>query len=262
MRVHVSIHDVSPASKYEFETALAMCHAAGARPSLLVVPNFHHRAALATDPSFCGRLRALQKDGHEIFLHGFFHQSSDNYDPSNATSRWAWLFAQRVASGGEAEMSDVSESEGRRRIEEGERVLSEAGLTVDGFVAPAWSMPHWLLSALAERGYRFTEDHWRVYDPAADGSRRSVVLNWATRTPARLASSVVFCRVARRLATPTALPVRIAIHPGDMRSRLVRSEVEATLAWAKGHFIPRSRVFFASFPRSNAGQPAGRREPR
>jgi uncharacterized protein len=259
MRIHVSIHDVSPACKHEFETALAMCHAAGARPSLLVVPNFHHRAALATDPSFCERLRALQKDGHEIFLHGFFHRSSDNYDPSNATSRWAWLFAQRVASGGEAEMSDVSETEGRRRIEEGERVLSDAGLAVDGFVAPAWSMPNWLLSALAKRGYRFTEDHWRVYDPAANGSRRSVVLNWATRTPARLASSVVWCRVARPIGA--ALPVRIAIHPGDMRFRFVRSEVEATLAWAKGHFIPRSSAFFES-PRSNAGQPAGRRAPR
>ena len=46
MPVHVSIHDVSPAWKDEVEAALAMCHGAGAKPALLVVPNYHARAPL------------------------------------------------------------------------------------------------------------------------------------------------------------------------------------------------------------------------
>jgi len=67
-------------------------------------------------------------------------------------------------------------------------------------VAPAWSMPPWLLPVLAEQGFRFTEDHFRVYDPAARRARASVVLNWATRTPGRLVSSLAFCRAAKHAA--------------------------------------------------------------
>lgn len=237
MPVHVSIHDVSPAWSDEVEAALELCASAGVRPALLVVPNFHGRAPLLDDARFCARLRDLQAAGHEIYLHGFFHESRGRYDARSGSGRLAWLFAQRVASGGEAEMSDVSAEQGLARIEEGERVLFAAKLRVDGFVAPAWSMPSWLLPLLGQRGCRFTEDHLRVYDPAARRARASVVLNWATRSPGRLLSTVAWCRIARqarRLA-----PARIAIHPGDMRYLLVRGEIERALEWARGDVVAR-----------------------
>lgn len=238
MPVHVSIHDVSPAWTDEVESAIALCASAGIRPALLVVPNFHGRAPLLDDAPFCARLRELQAAGHEIYLHGFFHQSGSAYDAAvGAGSRLAWLFAQRVASGGEAEMSDVSAIEGRRRIEEGERVLRDAGLRIDGFVAPAWSMPPWLLPLLGDRGFRFTEDHLRVYDPAAGRTRPSVVLNWATRSPGRLLSTVGWCRLAR--PARAFVPARIAIHPGDMGYLLVRREIERMLAWAREDVVAR-----------------------
>ncbi len=242
MPVHVSIHDVSPAWSDEVEAALEACRAFDVRPALLVVPNFHGRAPLLDDDRFCARLRDLQAAGHEIYLHGFFHQSRERYDAARGSSRLKWLFAQHVASGGEAEMSDVSIEEGLARIEEGERVLLAAKLRIDGFVAPAWSMPTWLLPLLGERGYRFTEDHLRVYDPAARRARPSVVLNWATRSPARLISTVAWCRVARHARI--LAPARIAIHPADMRFRLVRSEIEHTLEWARGDFVERSADLF------------------
>jgi predicted deacetylase len=235
--VHVSIHDVSPAWKDEVEAALDACRVRGIRPALLVVPNFHGRAPLLSDAAFCERLRFLQAAGHEVYLHGFEHRSRKRFDASRTPSRLAWLFAQRVASGGEAEMSDVSPAEGRARLDEGERVLEKAGLRVDGFVAPAWSMPSWLLPLLGERGCHFTEDHLRVYDPAAGRARASVVLNWATRSPGRLASTVAYCRLAKHARF--ALPARIAIHPADMRFRLVRSEIDRLLAWAEGHVVAR-----------------------
>jgi predicted deacetylase len=135
-------------------------------------------------------------------------------------------------------MSDVSEAEGEERIDEGERVLRGAGLRIDGFVAPAWSMPPWLLPLLAARGYRFTEDHLRVYDPAAGRSRASVVLNWASRSPGRLLSTVAWCRVAKHARA--LMPARIAIHPGDMRFLVLRREIERLLAWADGHIVERA----------------------
>jgi predicted deacetylase len=247
MPVHVSIHDVSPAWSREVEVALALCRAAGIKPALLVVPNFHRTAPLERDADFCARLRALQADGHEVYLHGFFHQSADRYTGASGGGRLEWLVAQRVVSGGEAEMSDISEPVGRARIEEGERVLQRAGLSIDGFVAPAWSMPSWLLPLLAARGVRFTEDHTHVYDPLGGRARASMVLNWATRSPGRLLSTVAYCRAGAHVATwaRAVLPARIAIHPADMRFRLVRSEVERLLGWAKGDVIPRAANLFA-----------------
>jgi hypothetical protein len=235
LAVHVSIHDVSPAWSAEVEAALAVCHAAGARPALLVVPNFHGRAPLLGDRRFCARLRELQAGGHEIYLHGLLHRSAERYEDASGSSRLAWLFAQRVVSGGEAELSDVAPDEGRSRIEQGEHVLAQAGLRVDGYVAPAWSMPSWLLPLLAERAYRFTEDHLRIYDPAAGRSRASVVLNWASRSPARLLSTLAWCRAAKHARA--LVPARIAIHPGDMGWLVLRREIERLLDWARGDFV-------------------------
>jgi predicted deacetylase len=246
--VHVSIHDVTPAWSDEVEAALALCAAVGARPALLVVPNFHGQAPILDDGRFCERLRRLQADGHEVYLHGFFHRSREAHEPTadgarGVASHLAWLFAQRVVSGGEAEMSDVSPAEGRRRLDEGDRVLRAAGLRIDGYVAPAWSMPGWLLPMLAERGCSFTEDHLRVYDPAGKRARASVVLNWASRSPARMASTIAWCRVAKHARA--LVPARIAIHPADMRWLLLRREIGRLLDWARGDFVARGEELLA-----------------
>jgi predicted deacetylase len=241
--VHVSIHDVSPVWADEIEAALELCAAVGARPALLVVPDFHARSPLLGDARFCERLRQLQSRGHEVLLHGFFHRSGERHVPSaEGTGRLAWLFAQRIVSAGEAEMSDVSPDEGLRRLVDGERVLKAAGLRIDGFVAPAWSMPKWLPALLAARGYRFTEDHLRIYDPAGKRARVSVVLNWASRSPTRLLSTVVWCRAAKHARA--VVPARIAIHPGDLKFLLLRREIARLLAWASGDFVARSAELF------------------
>ena len=241
MAVHVSLHDVSPAWENEVELALEMAHAHDVRPALLVVPDFHGKAPLLEHPAFCERLRALQSDGHEIYLHGYFHRARtwDEHATSTSSgglgSRARYLFAQKVVSGGEAEFSDVSQEEALKRLDDGERMLREAGLSISGFVAPAWSMPSWVLGLLGERGYAFAEDHTRVYDPSAKRSRASVVLNYASRTPARLLSSVAWCRIAR--PARRILPARIAIHPADMRYALLRSELASLLAWGEGDYV-------------------------
>jgi predicted deacetylase len=249
--VHVTIHDVSPAWQDQVELALEAAHAHGAKPALLVVPNYHGHAALADHPAYCERLRELQSEGHEIYLHGYYHQARTWEEASAASgtgernggtvgrggtaARLRHLFAQKVVSGGEAEFSDVSHDEALHRLDEGERMLRDAGLAIRGFVAPAWSMPAWVHAMLAQRGYSFTEDHTRVYDPAKQRSRASVVLNYASRTPGRLLSSVAWCRIAR--PARRILPARIAIHPADMKYALLRTEIESLLAWAAGDFV-------------------------
>ena len=233
MAVHVSIHDVSPAWEREVDVALEIAHEHGVRPALLVVPDFHGRAKLDEAPAFCAKLRALEADGHEIFLHGYYHRAHGGS-----------FFRQKIVSAGEAEFSAVTQDEARRRLDDGERMLKEAGLTIRGFVAPAWSMPRWLVPLLGERGYAFTEDHVRIYDPAGERTRSSVVLNFASRTPARLFSSVAWCRAAR--PARRLLPARIAIHPADMRFALLRRETESLLRWGAGDFVERAASLLAA----------------
>ena len=232
--VHVSIHDVSPAFEREIDLALEMTAAIGARPALLVVPNFHGRAPLDAHPGYCAKLRALQGAGHEVYLHGFFHKSRDR-----ARRDLAWVYAQKIVSGGEAEFRDLEPPEAEERLDEGRAVLERAGLRVDGFVAPAWAMHGWLMPLLARRGYAFTEDHLHVYDPAGGVKRASVVLNFASRTPGRLFSSVAWCRAAKHARA--AFPARVAIHPKDMSFALLRHETRALLDWARGHVVDRGR---------------------
>jgi hypothetical protein len=57
-----------------------------------------------------------------------------------------------------------------------------------------------------------------------------LVLNFASRTPARLASSALFVRAAHPIRG--VLPTRVAIHPGDMNSAILRREVARVL---RGH---------------------------
>jgi len=116
------------------------------------------------------------------------------------------------------------------KLDEGEQAFRDAGLRIDGFVAPAWSMSRAVIPLLAERGYRYAEDHFFTYDPAEHTRKASVVLNYASRSPARLASTVIYCRAVRPLRH--LAPVRFAIHPADMRYALLRAETKKTLAWA------------------------------
>lgn len=235
--VHISIHDVSPIWAAEVERALALCARIGARPALLVVPDYHGRAPLQGDEGFCRRLRTLQSEGHEIYLHGWSHRAPTAPARSTARGRVERFLSQRVWSDGEAELAQLGEPEGRARIADGERVLRDAGLRLDGFVAPAWVMPRWLLGVLSERGIDYTEGRLRVYDPVLRRSRASVVLNWATRSRARALASAAWCRAARSVRT--AKPTRIAVHPADVRVPMIEREVERALEWAHGDLLSR-----------------------
>lgn len=247
MPVHVSIHDVTPAWTAEVDQALLACAEVGIKPGLLVIPDYHAGWPLDRHPEFAARLRGWQADGHEVFLHGYYHQAGVGAQVGGGAEAPRGIrraFAQRVVSAGEAEFSDVAEAEARRRLDEGEAMLRRAGVEhLDGFIAPAWSMPPWMLGVLRERGFRYTEDHLRVYDPAGGRRRASVVLNYASRTPARLWSSLIYCRVARHARR--FLPARVAIHPADLRHEVLRRELRGLLRWAAEDRIVRADELLA-----------------
>lgn len=240
MPVHVSIHDVSPRYAAEVEHAILLCRARGVNPALLVVPNHHGQAPLDQAPDFVHRLRQLGQEGSQILLHGLYHETDRAParffvgDPRTSFGRW---LRQSVASAGEAEFGELSLAEAASRLDAGMSMFTELGLPVHGFVPPAWILPRRLLPALAKRRIRHTENHFGVIDPVTGRRRASAVMNFATRTRMRLLTSVTYVRAARALRH--ALPLRIAIHPKDLRSPLALRETVRLLDWAKGDFIQR-----------------------
>ncbi len=231
MRIHVSLHDVSSAHETALRDAISLCSSFGIRPALLVVPRFHGAHTLMGDTSFAEWLRTLQTTGHEVYTHGLEHRCMQT--PRNA-SGW---FRQKVVSAGEAEFAHLTTQECEAALDEGDGILRSAGLVIDGFVAPAWSMSSAVLPVLKSRGYAFAEDHMWAYRPASDGRTFAPVLNYASRSPLRIATTVAYARAARPLGR--IFPMRIAIHPGDMGKLLLAQELKALLAWAAPHVVRR-----------------------
>ena len=73
--VVVSLHDVAPRTQQIARTIISELSAHGVRVcSILVVPDYHHESPLAKHREFVTWLRALEADGHEVVIHGYFHE--------------------------------------------------------------------------------------------------------------------------------------------------------------------------------------------
>jgi predicted deacetylase len=74
----VSLHDAHPGSHAAIAEQVAFLAAYGImRSSILVVPEFHHRGSLLQDPGFCDAVTGWQAQGHEIVLHGYYHDRAE-----------------------------------------------------------------------------------------------------------------------------------------------------------------------------------------
>src|SRR5215468_3261918 len=73
--VVVSLHDVAPSTQQITSTIISELSAHGVRVcSLLVVPDYHHQGVFTKQRGFVTWLRGLEADGHEIVIHGYFHE--------------------------------------------------------------------------------------------------------------------------------------------------------------------------------------------
>src|SRR5258707_1329370 len=107
----VSIHDVSPLTQERVGAILSdLASAGGTKTSLLVVPNHHHKAPISENPLFCSWLRDAQDIGHELVMHGYFHQR-----PSGGSLAQSLVTEHYTK--GEGEFFDLSENEAASRLE-------------------------------------------------------------------------------------------------------------------------------------------------
>src|SRR4030095_4394360 len=71
----VSLHDVAPSSQAVISAIISELARRGVNVcSLLVVPDYHHQGLFTKNQQFVSWLRNLEADGHEIVIHGYFHE--------------------------------------------------------------------------------------------------------------------------------------------------------------------------------------------
>lgn len=216
----VSVHDVAPATRSACERILEDLTKAGVRcTSLLVVPDYHHRGRSCDDAYFVGWLRHLAADGHEIVIHGYFHER-----PANAQdSRMRRLITQQYTAG-EGEFFDLPYAEARQRIERARDEFSTVGLHPRGFIAPAWLLGKEATRAAADAGMEYTTRLTRIIDLRTGHQHRARSLVYSARSGWRRRLSLGWNGGLSRLVAGQSL-VRLGIHPPDFEHACLRKQI-------------------------------------
>lgn len=226
-RLLASIHDVSPYHDARLERLVPLVEASigSGRFAMLVVPDFHGMARLGDHPGFVRKLRCWAEAGCEIFLHGYTHLDESEHHTLAARMKAGWLTAD------EGEFLGLDYSGAVRKLSAGRKLLEDIiGRPVSGFVAPAWLYSRDCMKVLHDQGFTLAEDHFRVWDPQSGTVlARGPVLTYASRSTARLVSSILWSQIAT-VALARARVVRVAVHPHDVDSAALRDEIKRALA--------------------------------
>lgn len=223
-RLLFSIHDVAPVFEAQVDrlAELAGPHV-GRRMAMLVVPHHWKSEALKAGTPFAARLRGWADEGIEMFLHGFTHRDDQVHDDPKAA------FKARNMTAGEGEFLGLSKAEAARRLSDGRALVEDIiGRPVAGFIAPAWLYGDGAMAAIADAGFPLAEDHMKVWRPDDGRSLlKGPVITWASRTPARLRSSLWVAAGARMLPMPAT--IRVATHPPDIDVPRLVDSIDRTL---------------------------------
>jgi predicted deacetylase len=195
---------------------------------VLVVPDYHHQGASMQDRQFVAALRELEAAGHEIVIHGYFHER-----PRRESESVFDKFVTQVYTNGEGEFYDLGYDEALRRIKSAREEFCATGLTPRGFVAPAW-----LLSAPAERAARDAEMEYttrlRTVVDLRSGETfpaRSIV--YSVRNTWRRATSLTWNAALGRALKHQPL-LRVSIHPADYSHPSVWRQIVDLIRSANG----------------------------
>jgi len=208
----VSIHDVSPVTRDSVSAILADLARAGIpRVSLLVVPDHHHRGNITADPAFGSWLRDLAAAGHELVLHGYFHQRERRPHESARTR-----FFTRCYTANEGEFFDIPYDAARALLARGREELTQcAGVTAAGFIAPAWLLSPEAEAAARDLGFAYTTRLKTVSDLPTQRVYRSQSLCWSVRSRWRRVVSLGWNRLLFQAVRANPL-LQISIHPPDL----------------------------------------------
>ena len=208
----VSLHDVTPATLGDCAATVEFLDRHHIGPlALLVVPDYHGLGRMDRDERFCEFLRARERQGDEIVLHGFWHRDSDR--PFRGLRDW---IERRVRTDGEGEFSALDCGAARGRILRGLAVLRSAGWQPRGFVAPAWLMSPGTREALEDLPFEYCATRDYVVPLPAGDPIAAPSLVMSTRSAWRRCLCPLWngARLRQRQHAPI---LRAALHPTDIR---------------------------------------------
>lgn len=218
----VSLHDAHPGSRIAIAEQIAMLTGYGITcSSILVVPEFHHEGSVARDQAFCDAVTAWQAAGHEIVLHGYYHDRKESPRETLGTLFWTRLYTNR-----EAEFLDLPRETARQRLENGRALFDSLGWRATGFVAPAWLMANGLTNLLAEMNFAYTTRVSEII-PLLPGVSRVVSsqsLCYSTRAVWRRVASGIWNKQLYGRLCQTDL-IRLSLHPRDLEFPLMRRQI-------------------------------------
>jgi predicted deacetylase len=204
----VSFHDLHPGSMACCIRFLDRLKALGIPEAcLLTVPNWYGSEPLGEHPEFCAWLRGQP---HDISLHGWAHVAGHR-----RRKPIEWLIANRYTAG-EGEFFKLPDAQAEELIVRGLEVFREAGISPNGFIAPAWLMEESLLPVLERTGFSYAVTLNRLFDISRRRELRAPVLCCTSRTPLRraLTRQVISALSAMHRNEPV---LRVAVHPVDFQ---------------------------------------------
>ena len=212
--VVVSLHDLSPWTQPVFTAMLAELASLGVkRTSLLVIPDHHHRGHMLAAAGFCRWLEDLARQGHELVVHGYYHQR-----PARAGETWWQRGMTRVYTQGEGEFYDLPTNEAGELLARAQADFRRLDAPAPvGFIAPAWLLGGEAAAAVREAGFRYTTYLTGMRDlrmAGDDGFLPARSLVYSCRNRWRRAASLLWnAGLARRLRGAPLL--RVSLHPPD-----------------------------------------------
>jgi len=206
----VSIHDVAPGTQTRVQEIITeLAHHGVAVCSLLVVPNYHHSGCFAENRAFVRWLQDLETKGHEIVIHGYFHER-----PRRGGENVSQKLFTRFYTKDEGEFYDLDYDEALRRISQAREEFTAAGLTPRGFIAPAWLLSTPGEQAAADAEMEYTTRLTAVRDLRSRETYPARTLAYSVRSGWRRTTSLAWNNllVGQLAEAPLA---RVSIHPPD-----------------------------------------------
>jgi len=210
----VSLHDVAPSTQQIANTIISELARRGVRVcSLLVVPDYHHQGLFTKDTGFVSWLRGLEAEGHEIVIHGYFHERA-----RRAKETLRDQFLTRFYTQNEGEFYDLSYEEALRRIMAARDEFHAHGLKPRGFVAPAWLLSKEAEAAARDAQMEYTTRLRTVCDLRVGNVFPARTLVYSVRNSWRRGVSRARNAALFRFAKGDSL-LRLSIHPPDYSHR-------------------------------------------
>jgi hypothetical protein len=216
----VSLHDVSPMTRADCAAILAELQSLGVPTvSLLVIPDHHHKGHMLADAEFGPWLREQAAAGHEIVIHGYYHQRARRDGESlqaKATTRFY--------TADEGEFYDLDRAAATALVTKARAEFQQLGVPTAGFIAPAWLLGSEAEAALRDLPCEYTTRLGSVLDLRTGRAFASQSLVWSVRGAWRRQMSLAWNALLfhRLRANPL---LRISIHPGDRRHPQVWQQI-------------------------------------